>query len=323
MTTWRDDVAVPFQGLTPLAPFTGSVVLFKAISRFLGRALQAARRALSTGSATAQPRKATTGGPGDADPATVCLDTAGSTEPAPARKSSEKSAKAKKRTKTGSADLLERVGLVIVIGLVAVATLFETVVSFLAPYAPVTLSVLGAVWLIAALAVAPPPEEDAPLNDHEKLAGEEDADSSGVEFAERRLVVLVLTAVRDAVSAGRRGVHLATLLKSIDSDWDVTTLRTHLERLEIPYRRNLNMRGIGNAYGVHIADLEAALGRSVEDALTALTHPLPERAAEGLVPGPPGGPVPAPGRAPSEPAPGGVFARLRQPAPTPSPEPAR
>lgn len=199
-------------------------------------------------------------------------------------------------------DRLERVGILALAAVVALAplgALVRAARAALAPYSayvPYGLSALACLWIIIAATVAPPKGDDvtegdtpgvdlekstgercegcgAPLeNDHEKLVGERhEEDDARAHAAERWLTRLIITSVTDATRAGRRGIHLTTILENTPGlTWDVTTLRHHLDRLQLPYRRTLQIRGVGNTYGIHVDDLTTALGMPLDDALSAL-----------------------------------------------------
>lgn len=222
------------------------------------------------------------------------------------------------------ADRVESLGIAVLIGsagLVVAAGGVGLLVWVASPYAPVIsgVGVLG--WLVAAWAVAPP-RETTTQNDQEKLPGEQPTETAAPaedhRGAERWLVRLVLVGVRDAVAAGRKGVHLATILESTDVDWDVATLRQHCQRLDIPTKK-INIRGQGSTWGVHVDELEGVLGGTVEAALAALDA----ASAEGPVGGAEEAPARAgeedPAEAPPEAAPRPTLAGLLGAAAEPSP----
>ncbi|MFG2225372.1 hypothetical protein [Streptomyces sp. NPDC048644] len=253
-------------------------------------------------------------------------------------------------------DRLERVGILALAAIVALAplgALARAVRAMLAPYSahvPYGLSALACLWIIVAATVAPPKDDEATEgdtsgvdleksagercegcgtlleNDHGKSMGErhEEGDARA-HAAERWLTQLIITSVTDATRAGRRGIHLATILENTPGlTWDVTTLRHHLDRLQLPYRRTLQIRGVGNTYGIHVDDLTTALGMPLYDALSALQDtplsPLSttpsEAAEEAPAGGLRGGPV---SRLPKGPL-GPLLSRLLPPSSARSPE---
>ncbi|MFI6689311.1 hypothetical protein [Streptomyces sp. NPDC050485] len=118
------------------------------------------------------------------------------------------------------------------------------------------------------------PLEPSTLNDHEN-AGEEhpepetpvaspaEADAAFGLFVEHN----VAFAVRTDPKGDRKGVHTDTLLKILHSagilaDWTEPMLRQKCKTLGIPVRTQMGIRG-RNYFGVHVDDLEHALGRAV------------------------------------------------------------
>lgn len=221
-------------------------------------------------------------------------------------------------------DRLESLGIAALLGgagLVVTAGGVGLLVWVVSPYAPVISGVGVVGWLVAAWAVAPP-RETATQNDHEKLPGEQHAETAAPaqdqSTAELWLVRLVLVGVRDAVAAGRKGVHLATLLESANVDWDVATLRQHCRRLDIPTKK-INIRGQGSTWGVHVDELEAVLGGPVDAALDALDA----TPAAGPVEGPEEAPARAEEEAPPEATPLPTLRGFSDPPQTPSLRPQR
>lgn len=225
------------------------------------------------------------------------------------------------------ADRAESFGIAVLIGgagLAVTAGGVGLLVWVASPYAPVIsgVGVLG--WLVAAWAVAPP-REGATRNDQEKFTGEPETETAHPTedhgAAERWLVRLVLVGVRDAVAAGRKGVHLATLLEPIDTDWDVATLRQHCQHFGIPTKK-INIRGQGSTWGVHVDELERVLGGSVETALAVLDAAPAGGPRQGVEEGPARAGEEGPTEAPPEAAPRPTLAGLLGAAGGPSPETA-
>ncbi|MEU0275518.1 hypothetical protein [Streptomyces sp. NPDC006307] len=322
----RDEVLAPLRGLHPRALAAGSVVLVRLLCSLLGcglRAALAARRrraaAPAWNPATASKRKKPRGkkalakaphtpaaaGRGQAiTPEKIDAPPAADQPPAEAPTPAPAG-------KTGSAaDTLESyalgVLLVLVLGAVlrtAVPPLAAALGNLLAPYVPVVLGLLGVAWIIAATMLAPSPaDEDTPKNDHENDGvGEqsdlspEDEQAARVAAAELWLVRLVLGAVLTAVAGGRRGVHLATIVEGLPDPWTVGSLRASCERVGLPVKK-INIRGVGNTWGVHIDELESTLGMPLEDALDRLAqHPASTPSAT-----PAESPVHTPNEAPAE-----------------------
>ncbi|MEW1760428.1 hypothetical protein AB0393_28440 [Streptomyces cyaneofuscatus] len=246
----------------------------------------------------------------------------------------------KKAARASSDDTIERVGLgcmillfaaVVVVGL---GWLFMWLVwPSIAPYAPVGAAVLGAIWVIAALMIAPPLQEDTTRNDHEKLAGEQDQESDQDRFT-RGLVRFIVAAVRDAAPE-HQGVHIAELLERLQREargfeaWEQLQLREWCTAVKVPVSRNVRAKGKGPTWGVRADELQAAFGTSLDEALEALARPLPRAPSEGPpaapVPGEEGGPVPPltapPGEAPLPAGQGTPLQAPLQTVPDPSPGP--
>ncbi|TBO57521.1 hypothetical protein EYS09_22175, partial [Streptomyces kasugaensis] len=284
----RETIA-PFRGMRF---FAGSKVLLAPVVRTAMRLLSTLANAPSDGDSAKKSGAKRKGGKGSAG--------GGSKDDAD---SSPKAAKGA----GSSGDHLERFGILafaLLIGFAVIASTARAVVAILAPYSAYVPYALGATafaWVVVASAVAPPKKEQGkarkeatlkvdlekltgegvevdeptPQNDHEKFVGEthssDDTEADRIQAADIWLTRLVITAVLDATRAGRRGIHLATILTSTPSlGWEVATLRGHLDRLHLPYRRTLNIRGVGNTSGIHVDDLEEALGTPLTDALSSL-----------------------------------------------------
>lgn len=279
----RDELLIPFRGVHWTAPFTGSAVLLRWITQLLHLAYRATRRTTGRDKPTqplppflARKRDTNTPTPGPAAPLDQLADEVGNgaQDPVGATKTQGTAAAGKaqvvKATASG-AERLERAGIALLIGLVAFAALsgpLKLLYASVAPYAPTTLSILAAAWLVTATAVAPP-RNTTTQNDHENSAGEQHEEAAQPPAEDIRTLRTILTGIQEATTAGRRGIHLATLAPRIDPNWDVTTLRTHCDRLNIPYKK-INIRGTGSTWGVHVTDLETALNTPLED---ALSHP--------------------------------------------------
>ncbi|WP_331729411.1 hypothetical protein OG592_43860 (plasmid) [Streptomyces avidinii] len=123
-----------------------------------------------------------------------------------------------------------------------------------------------------------PAEEEQPgtdtANDHE-MAGEEgletepptvspaQADAAFDLFVEYN----VAYAVRTDPKGDRKGVHTDTLLNILHkngmlTDWTEPMLRKRCKSVGIPVRKQMGIKG-RNYFGVHVEDLEQALGRAV------------------------------------------------------------
>lgn len=154
-----------------------------------------------------------------------------------------------------------------------------------------------AAWCVAAWAVSPyrPVKPPTTRNDHESGAAGEPHPTFGH---------WIVRAVHDATQQGRKGIHIADLLDQLHAtglceEWDVGRLREWCEQSGIPVRRGLNIRGVGNTYGVHVDDLTQALGMPLLDVLEALGD-TPSPAAPAVPVGPPD---PTPLEAPADPSP--------------------
>ena len=115
---------------------------------------------------------------------------------------------------------------------------------------------------------------------------------------------LVCVRVRDAVAEARRGIHLKALLDEpgIPASWTVTTLREHCERLGVPVKL-MQIRGSGGGptHGVHVDQLNAALGMPLDQAVAALEELLARPAANTLPDAVERGPVDTAEEAPADP----------------------
>lgn len=183
------------------------------------------------------------------------------------------------------------------VGAATVAGIGGTLVRLAHPYVPVIGFGVVVAWTAAAWTLAPSKGQQGHPGSDPGQAGERQLppDTGApaepgmpVDEAERWLLRLVVNAVQEAVLKGRRGVHLHTLLDGIPADWTVTTLRQHCERLGVPLRRTLRIRGAGGpTWGVHADDLEAALGMPLDQALAALGGPPSAGASPGVGSPPP------------------------------------
>ncbi|GLX22643.1 hypothetical protein [Streptomyces lavendulae] len=149
-------------------------------------------------------------------------------------------------------------------------------------------------------------QENDTTNDHE-TAGEQDPEATPPQAtsaeAEAAFMVFVEHSIAFAVRQGRRGVHTDTLLKRIHQEkmlanWTEPMLRQKCKALDIPVRTQMGIQG-RNYFGVHIADLEQALGRPVR---------TPAQLVPDLTPNAPAAPPVEP------PAPPAEVAFLKAPA---------
>ncbi|WP_369043474.1 hypothetical protein [Streptomyces sp. Midd1] len=305
---------------------------------------KAKKKARGKGAADAKPEHAEKSASTTADEA----ETSGTTATAAGEKpGTEKQAKEAKAMERSAWDLLEQLGLgafTVVVGWVFLRPYLASLMKALAPAAAPLFGTAVVLWIVAAYRAAP-------SNDHDETSDEEQPevgpDPAEVREAEQRLWLLVISRVQDAVAAGRRGVHLSTLLEEPDCfppDWDVTRLREHCERLGIPVK-TMQIRGSKNrgpTHGVHVDELTAALGMPLAEAFYGLnvadrhdnrgSDELPE-AEHGVPETPPGVPSetstgtpqqdsestapPPPDEAAPTPLPGGAPAR--PPGPTSPP----
>ncbi|WP_234350620.1 hypothetical protein [Streptomyces sp. XY66] len=140
-------------------------------------------------------------------------------------------------------------------------------------------------------------QETDPQNDHE-TAGEQGPETTPPQAtsaeADAAFAVFVEHSVAFAVRQGRKGVHTDTLLTRIHqermlADWTEPMLRQKCKVLDIPVRTQMGIQG-RNYFGVHIADLEQALGRPLR---------IPAQLVPDLTPNAPAAP---PGEPPAPPA---------------------
>ncbi|MFE3166756.1 hypothetical protein [Streptomyces sp. NPDC059224] len=146
-------------------------------------------------------------------------------------------------------------------------------------------------------------EEEAPqgtdtLNDHE-TAGEWDPETTQAQAAaaeaDAAFAAFVEHSVAFAVRQGRKGVHTDTLLERIHrermlADWTEPVIRQKCKALDIPVRTQMGIQG-RNYFGVHIADLEQALGRALQ---------IPAQLVPDLTPNAPAAPPAEPPAPPPE-----------------------
>ncbi|MGW2501830.1 hypothetical protein ACWCXL_12060 [Streptomyces sp. NPDC001588] len=114
-------------------------------------------------------------------------------------------------------------------------------------------------------------------------------DGAEVLRAERWFRHLVISRVAEAVSRGRKGIHLRALLQEpgIPESWDVTTVRQHCERVGIPHRpMTIRGEGTGPTHGVHVDDLTHTLGMPIEQALARYDSDGSSTSAEAPLEGP-------------------------------------
>ncbi|MFE9121532.1 hypothetical protein [Streptomyces sp. NPDC007172] len=150
------------------------------------------------------------------------------------------------------------------------------------------------------------PQEPEPSNDHE-MAGEESPEKATPHAtpaeAEAAFVMFIEHSVAFAVRHGRKGVHTDALLQRIHqeamlADWTEPMLRRKCKSLNIPVRTQMGIQG-RNYFGVHVENLEQALGRPLR---------IPAQLVPDLTPN-------APSRPPVEsPAPPAEIAFLTAPA---------
>ncbi|MEU7075719.1 hypothetical protein AB0B30_37195 [Streptomyces narbonensis] len=142
------------------------------------------------------------------------------------------------------------------------------------------------------------PQDYGTTNDHETV-GEQDPEATPPQAtsaeAEDAFAVFVEHSVAFAVRQGRRGVHTDTLLKRIHqermlADWTEPMLRQKCKALDIPVRTQMGIQG-RNYFGVHIADLEQALGRPLR---------VPAQLVPDLTPNAPAAPPVEPPAPPAE-----------------------
>ncbi|MFD9774221.1 hypothetical protein ACFWXE_28400 [[Kitasatospora] papulosa] len=121
-----------------------------------------------------------------------------------------------------------------------------------------------------AIAAAEEPQGSATKNDHE-TPGEQDPETTPAQVtsaeADAAFAVFIEHSVAFAVRQGRKGVHTDTLLKRIHqegilADWTEPMIRQKCKFLGIPVRTQMGIQG-RNYFGVHVENLEQALGRAL------------------------------------------------------------
>ncbi|MER5550035.1 hypothetical protein ABT072_48535, partial [Streptomyces sp. NPDC002589] len=141
----------------------------------------------------------------------------------------------------------------------------------------------------------------------DETAGEHDPEAEPLKAspaeADAALGMFIEHSVAFPVREGRKGVHTDTLLKRIHeermlADWKEPMLRKKCASLGIPVRKQMGIQG-RNYFGVHVEDLEQALGRAVR---------RPPQLVPDLTPNAPAGPPAEP------PAPPPEVAFLKAPA---------
>ncbi|MFE1476662.1 hypothetical protein ACFW6N_22775 [Streptomyces cyaneofuscatus] len=288
------EISIPFRGgrqslLLLLPLISGSYLIASYLLRKVGRLIKAGCSAAMNLDAPAA----------KAAPAVKTQDDE-SADPGSGGESGPSTTKVTKKAARASADdAIERVGLgclIISFVIVVIAGLIWLFIwlawPHIAPYAKIGAAVLGALWVIAALMIAPPPKESATPNDLEKSAGEQDQESDQDRFA-RGLAQFIVAAVRDAAPE-HMGVHIAELLERLQKEargfdnWEQLQLREWCTAAGIPVSRNVRAKGKGPTWGVRADELQQAFGTSLDEALEALSRPRS------------GPPVPAPSEGPAE-----------------------
>ncbi|MEU0352956.1 hypothetical protein ABZ302_40070 [Streptomyces sp. NPDC006237] len=136
------------------------------------------------------------------------------------------------------------------------------------------------------------------LNDHE-TEGERDPETTQAQAtsaeADAAFAAFVEHSVAFAVRQGRKGVHTDTLLERIHrermlTDWTEPMIRQKCKSLDIPVRTQMGIQG-RNYFGVHIIDLEQALGRALR---------IPAQLVPDLTPNAPAAPPAEPPAPPPE-----------------------
>ncbi|GAA3710260.1 hypothetical protein ACRWOO_04500 [Streptomyces sp. NEAU-PBA10] len=292
------EIGIPFRGgrqslLLLLPLISGSYLIASYLLRKVGRLIKAGCSAAMNLDAPAA----------KAAPAVKAQDDE-SADPGSGGESGPSTTKVTKKAAQASADdAIERVGLgclIISFVIVVVAGLIWLFIwlawPHIAPYAKIGAAVLGALWVIAALMIAPPLKESATPNDHEKSAGEQDQESdqeSDRDRFARGLAQFIVAAVRDA-APDHMGVHIAELLERLQKEargfdnWEQLQLREWCTAAGIPVSRNVRAKGKGPTWGVRADELQQAFGTSLDEALETLSRPLS------------GPPVPAPSEGPAE-----------------------
>lgn len=298
------EISIPFQGgrqaprLLLLPLLTGSRLIASFLLRRVGRVVKLGWTAAMN--LDAPPPKAA---PAAAEQSGEAADDDSASKAGPSTtKVSKKAAHA------AADDVIERVGLgcliILFVGVVVAGLLWLfmwLVWPHIAPYVPVSCTVLGVVWVIVAWMIAPPPQETTTQNDHEKSAGEQEQESAQDRFA-RLLVRFIVTAVRDAAPE-HMGVHIAELLARLQQeaqgfdDWEQLQLREWCTAAGIPVSRNVRAKGKGPTWGVRADELQGAFGTSLDEAVEALSRPVLRAPSEGS----PAGPVQAGEEGPATP----------------------
>lgn len=192
-------------------------------------------------------------------------------------------------------------------------------------------------WISAAWLAAQHDRTHRPVPPAARAAQDTGPRAGDVRAAGHWLWHLVCVRVQDAVAAGRRGIHLKTLLEEpgIPEAWTVTTLREHCERLGIPVKpMQIRGSGTGPTHGVHVDDLTTALGRPLEEAITVLEKLLAQGAETTTWQAMDEAPLEPVEEAPADPGKrwtfeellgaylGGSASPIRTPGPTPLPGPS-
>ncbi|MFF5045640.1 hypothetical protein [[Kitasatospora] papulosa] len=328
----RDEVMAPLRGLHPRNLIAGSWVLAGLLLQLLARAIRAGLALYRSGGqeepeakpvparkkVPASLRKKKGKGAAKAQAAPEGedqedADAEGEEQTDEAEDAEKAKPKPKPKGKaTTAADSLEKLainGLGIVVALVVLATaagpLRDATARLIGPYLPIITAVLVVAWIIAAAMLAPDPKAIPEEREHDKnisvgewseLTPEQEAAARDAA-AGRALLRYVITCVRAAVQEGRKGIHIATMLEGMPGNADVSLFRAECDRYKIPTRK-LQIRNVGNTWGVRADDLEAALGASLDDALEALTSGPDSLVDEGQQ----GAPVEAPVEGPAYPS---------------------
>ncbi|WP_435059834.1 hypothetical protein [Streptomyces sp. bgisy060] len=141
-------------------------------------------------------------------------------------------------------------------------------------------------------------QEPDTLNDHETV-GEQRPETTTLQAtsaeADAAFAVFVEHSVAFAVRQGRKGVHTDTLLQRIHqekmlADWTEPVIRRKCKSLGIPVRTQMGIQG-RNYFGVHVENLEQALGRPLR---------IPAQLVPDLTPNSPAGPPAEPPAPPAE-----------------------
>ncbi|MFJ5658665.1 hypothetical protein ACIQD5_35710 [Streptomyces microflavus] len=226
--------------------------------------------------------------------------------------------------------------------LATVAALAAPHLAVLAGWRPMILTAGGLGWAVAAWAVAPPPPKKQKV-DADAVVQEEPTEAAEGDPEEARGTALlwhVITALSDAESTGRAGVHLDVVMDSaiaaglIPADTELPVLRSWVEAAGLPAVDKLGMRIEGKPVtrvGLRVDGAAGVLGMTPSALLTARSQtlagggpatparPVGERPAETG----PATPAPASSGGPSE-SPVPAVLRLlpggrQHPAPAPSP----